>query len=353
MGARKNGPVSRKTGKRPFELDPPIKTYQYTAYALGAALPVGKEAGSILDNNYIQLESARSYLPQHHLLRFAPYIGPTTFAENGLGVQSALVPRTRRDLISALVRSISHGFFVRLLVDEYFVPERWSHLTTHRMHDILVTGIDLAKKDVTIVGYCRDRRYRESHCSVRELCAAYFSVPHHPGVDRFIAFKFQPRTAIKLNLGLIQESLVNFIEAKPSPRTKLPDPSDGAPGGGAYGLAAFDYVSGYIEIQARNSRMDRRPFSTLLDHALLMQRRAQRVSGHIGDPDRFSREAPLFSENCYTAKKLKLLSMVSIDSFKTERVKLMLDLCRRLKGLSAECAECVQAMVPSSGAHQA
>lgn len=311
-----------------FERNPPLKSYQYMAYALGAILPFKESGEFALLNNYIQLESSGP-VNKSPAIRFAPFIGPTTFLERGLGPQYSLSPRNKDDFIEALNNTLLNGFLARLLVDEYYIPERSATGLRHNFHDVLVIDVSLNMESCTIIGYCDDRRYRASLCGTDILYRAFYP-QKYLGPETFVAYAFAPTKPLSLNKQLIIESLKAYVESTPTNKTHV----RGDPYEPVYGLSIFKIVTEYLrQLEPSKTFLDRRLFSILADHARMMKSRSDyfRVGGKGAEDE-------IFHAAVLVADRLKLLSLLPRPVNSLRYVELMISLCNELRRLSEASA---------------
>lgn len=321
-----------------FEFNPPVKTYQFTAYVLGAVMANGDCGDVLLENEYNELIWSDS--ERGHLMRFHPHIAPTTFAKHGLGVQTSFHPTSDSDLLAAVIASIKSGYYVRLLVDEFHIPERWCYLRHHRLHDILVVGVDIERGYFELAGYTSAGRFGKTLCDLNQMCMAYFGVGGKIHAARFVAFKYDPKASRKLDKEAICRALKRFIGSEPPSGHRRDDGRKDGSGMERYGASVFECLEAYVEQNGGRSRLDRRPFSIVVDYAVLMRRRAMRLGlrGSAG-AEGWRSSNTVFDENESLARSLKMLSMLPSSAMTSEHIGTMRNLCKRLKSGCIACAE--------------
>ena len=313
------------------------------AYAMGAVLPDRERATSVLCNNYIQLETAESPTCKAHLVRLVPIISPSTFSKCKLGPQQKFLPANASDLLHAIVISLRKHFYVRLLVDEFFIPDRWRYGKQHGVHDVLVIGADPSQRMLTLIGYCSDGRYKTSSCGFQELCTAFFALPQKK-LDSFIAFRYSAEHVPALNPAHIASSLAGFLECKSDGFDQL-YPSI-APtclkSSRRYGLNCFDFVQEYLRsLPSAPTYIDRRPFSLIYEHAMLMEHRSTVLFSPKNCSQEHQEMKGFLRSATTIASRLKLMSLVSDRRASIEHITFMQKLCRDLRDFSEKGSRCM------------
>jgi hypothetical protein len=317
----------------PFLPDPPIKTYQSNAYALGAFLALGEGTSAILDNNFITWGCVSDLKKAPRPILFLPFISPETFATSRLGSLLSFRAFTRAELSKAIVSSLQCGFLVRLGVDEYHIPDRRSYRNKHRVHDVLVTAATPSAESFELMGYCADRRYRPSTCSLEDLSTGYFSAAEKAGKQGFLAFRAELPRPITVDLAAIRRQLEFFLESRDSARNGAPTAKTGEPI--LHGLAVFDACVRYVRSLTPTEWLDRRVFSLMAEHSGMMLRRTFTVESLLEMPiAKTSAERAV-----HTAGRLKLLSLLPEPRRNEASFAEMAALFGRLKEESRNAAE--------------
>lgn len=320
--------------KAPFFRNPPVRTYQSYAYALGAILPLGENVEGLLYNWFISLTCVSNLKSGRRPIILPPFLSPDVMSANGLGPQLSFVANTPAELAAAIAISINRGFFVRLGVDEYYIPERSSYRIRHRIHDVLVSDVSSDGKNFELIGYCSDRRYRPSRCAIDDLSKGYFGGADQIGRNAFLAYKAELSRPIVIDFCTIKRELLDFIDCRGCP-----------PMGGElaqtdnssilHGLAVFDACEEYLRRLSGAEWLDRRIFSLLGEHSLLMLRRTLRVEEMLG---RMIDKAPSERARNIT-ERLKLLSLLPEHRRSSEVFGEMARLVRGAKLESRQAAE--------------
>lgn len=324
-----------------FCTEPPVRTYQYNAYALGAISAWGSRTSSVVLNNFIYIESPSELKPGGHPVYFLPFIGPMTFSKLGFGPQLHFSTRSVDEFKSAIVSSIRNGYFVRVLVDEFYIPERWAYNKVHKIHDILVIAVAENLKSATIIGYCDDARYRPSSCPLDVMATAYQAVVERAGQNGFIAFKAVPSDEhSRIELPRIKYQLALFLASRPIEESVTSGVRTQA-SGKICGLSVFDIIPSYLSDLGCSGRIDQRLFSLLSEHAQLMSLRGKHIFHLLG-----LAEPEVFSAAVVEAKRLKFLALVPPRSRNAEIINRMIELGRNLQASTAAAAESLYSAIP-------
>jgi len=318
----------------PFLSNPPIKSYQSNAYALGAFLALGDGASAILDNSFVTWGSVSDLKNSRRPIVFLPFISPETFSACGLGSLLSFRANSWMELSKAIASSLQRDFLVRLGVDEYYIPDRRPYRNKHQIHDVLVTSIAQDGTRVELMGYCADRRYRASACSISELSEGYFAAVGKTGKTGFLAFKAELRNPMMIDLVAIKHQLEWFLESRnptPTPGQTVAEPGESI----LHGLKVFDACERYVNNLKPNEWLDRRVFSLAAEHSEMMQRRTVRVESLLGvNIDKMPAERAI-----HIAGRLKLLSLLPEQRRSTASFAEMAKLFGELKTESRTAAE--------------
>jgi len=57
------------------------------------------------------------------------------------------------EIINNIIEYLSKGYYIQLILDEYFVPQRHSYKKYERSHENLIYGYDKTKKEFSLLGY--------------------------------------------------------------------------------------------------------------------------------------------------------------------------------------------------------
>lgn len=312
-----------------FDDNPIIKTFQYTAYVLGAVFPKQKLWDSLVANNYIQMVSCGDPTVTGHLVSFYPFISPTHFARNFLGEQINYNPLSSIELLEKLRYSLEAGYLVYLFVDEYHIPDKWCSYIEHKLHDLLVVG-EVKHGTFRLSGYCRDGRFRPSCCTENELCRAFFSSDVvFPTIPRFVAFRAQETEKLFVDLDIIEEQLEDFIRGR---RSRLPRNQvlQSRIDNNIFGTRVFDFAESYFAwIPPESRRIDIRLPSLLNDHARMMHLRFKKIA-----PEEYPNRTEVIEHLTYTcriAKNLTLASAMPVRKLNFACRKYLVTQCRGLK----------------------
>lgn len=314
----------------PFSIQPPISTYQYNAFALGA-IP-RPDLDTVVDNNFIQLAAQENLADQVIPICFLPLISPVNYSACKLGLKLNYAPKSAGELLQALRSSLSKGFLIRLLVDDYYIPDRWTFGKTHRLHDILV--VDHAGDDsFLLAGYRADDRYGFSTCTYAALASGYSATASQVGENGFIAFRYFASAAPEPDLRRMKEHLGCLLSSRAIAEEKTP--SGAKLGLGLHGLAVFEAIDAYIGGVKPGQYIDKRVFYLLAEHAKAMQERSLRVQRSRGGPE--LQRIP--GEAREVAGQLAFMSLRRGANRSSSYMDTMRTLCRRLKEHTRMAAE--------------
>lgn len=320
-----------------FVLNPPVKTYQSNAYVLGAVLALGPAANGILDNNFLSWECFPNLKDSFRPIMFLPFFSPSNFSACRLGLQLSFKPNDQIELYTAISSSLEQGFLVRLLVDEYYIPDRWAYGKRHWVHDVLITDATSGIGPFEMIGYCSDDRYRVSACSPTELSEGYFSAIEAVEKTKevgFVAFKAQLQQPILIEPKEIKRQLGCFLKSK-DPHPRVQERSLNREPKILYGLDIYEAYEMYVRNLAENDSLDRRIFSIVTEHSQMMLRRTMGLESLFG----IVIEKNSMRQATQLASRLQLLSLLPKHRRSNAIYAEMGRLCRELKDESRKAGE--------------
>ncbi|MDP4095032.1 MAG: hypothetical protein Q8920_16945 [Bacillota bacterium] len=162
MNNRKELPVAQS----------PITGLQYLAYPLSILLN-HKECFPWFYSNYIQLQWNK---------KFAPHF--TFFIDNFLmnipwldmpSLNRRILQFNKIDLELFIINSIDEGYYFHSYFDEFFIPNRLAFQNQHFVHDFMITGYDLEKREYTILGFTKGRVFETCNVTFSDFYKAYNS----------------------------------------------------------------------------------------------------------------------------------------------------------------------------------
>jgi len=313
----------------PFLRQPPIVTYNYSAFLLGALLGSDPASVGFLHNNYIQLSSTSIYNPGH-IVSFVPAIGIDETPGLGMGTIRILEPKNASDAEGMVVDALNDGFYARVVLDEFYLPDKLAHQKRHFIHDNLITGYCRSCRTCFIAGYRGEKtagpsprlteRFGISACPLSSLGPAIFSRPDELGA-RFLQEKivlFQPRKgAVPTDVPFIKAQLAAYLSSTHDPKLyadrgypgRTIDPWPVIKDKLSFGIDVYDSLIRFtLEGPEAGSMGHLRAYRLLWEHKACMARRAAAVASLVS-PDLARETGPGFAAVEQAANAIRLRSL--------------------------------------------
>ncbi len=252
---------------------PPITGFVHHAYPLSIIL---NNPASLpwLYSNYIQLHYDPTYKNSALAFNFFhyhyPHNAPTVcpFLNHIWFSKRMIVEYGRLDKF--LIDSIDRGFHVYAFIDEYYIPNRYSHVHgTHLAHDTLISGYDAKTREYALQGYDENGTYRLSKATFEQMEMAFHPSEHmsksyHDNVQLFAAndpdwhFHLEPVIELLKDYVLSRDTSLRY-GLRRDRRQDL------------FGVRVNELFQAYADnVHANRQGMDIRAFHLLWEHKKLM-----------------------------------------------------------------------------------
>ncbi len=158
------------------------RIYAYSSHATALSImSIDEDYLPWFHSNYIQLCGMKDYRDTTDLpLDF--YLGPRKDSNYNvntnwltfLSTDRQLVERTCGDIIPYIMACIDQNHYVALLLDEFYMKDRWAYHNRKWEHENLIFGYDLERRIFHIIGFKGTiRKFRASEISFDVFRAAY------------------------------------------------------------------------------------------------------------------------------------------------------------------------------------
>jgi len=326
-------------------MQPPVIGFVHHAYPLSILL---NNPASIpwLHSNYIQL----CYDPEHDASALAfnfyhynyPYSGQyvSPYLYNIWFSKRMIVDHS--SLESFVKDSIDRKFHVYVYLDEFYVPNRFSHKHgIHLAHDIMISGYDDRTREYAISGYDENGTFRLSKVSFEQAELGFRPSEHlykdfHDNVQLFSEnesdwqFRIEPVIELLKDYVLSRDTSLRCGIRRHGRKD-------------VFGIRVYALIERYAEdIQAGRRPLDIRPFHLLWEHKRLMQDRIRyladngwlRHDAHLieayGRVERLAFEIRGHAIKASTSGDNRFLETVSSDlrltaELETEALSLLID----------------------------
>jgi len=283
----------------PFLAEPPVATYNYPAFLVLASHPANQ---NFLHNSYIQLSSTSIYSASHPLA-FVPALGVDETPSIGAGRIEIRTPATAADVEDIVIGALRNGQYARVVLDEFYLPEKLAYQRVHFIHDNLIHGYCATCRTCFLAGYRgtkahgaavqRVARFGLSSCPLDALGPAIFSRPDGPAPkflqDRIALFQPAPEPPA-LDVPFIKVQLAAYLSSSHDPRPYAargyPDrailPWPTIKSVSAYGLGVYASLIGFtLADRSGAPPLDLKPYRLLWEHKAAMRGRVRAVAEHL------------------------------------------------------------------------
>lgn len=263
---------------------PPIIGYLHHAYPL--SILANEEAYlPWFYSNYIQLYCPPNFQNpiRNRTLKFNFYRRPDARVSFSpyLKVQILdrdLIFKSPTDILPFVVACLDKDYYIRLVVDEYFLPDSAAYQKRSLVHETLIYGYD--NQTFAGIGYNKNGDYDSYRIGFSELKQAVVQadLTGHYDPDGLRLFKYDSHVRYDFDIYLVREHLEDFLFSKNSSQRfrMLANPTDGA-----YGLATYSSLkSRIVSFLTSPSSFDIRPVHILWEHKKCMVSRLKYMEGH-------------------------------------------------------------------------
>lgn len=164
---------------------PPITSYQHHANLL-SILSYNPDNMAWFYNYYFQLVMRKDlndrmdFNISYSIIPFLKNCPLITY--NGLS--RLLIKKKWSDIKEFLIDSINCGYYIYLVVDQYYIPEyEYNYNVRHIPHDLMIYGYDQNKQIFYVADFFKSRKYGYATATFSEIEQAYIAVDGMDGMD--------------------------------------------------------------------------------------------------------------------------------------------------------------------------
>lgn len=261
--------------KKLVALESPLKGYMEDAYPLTVAIT--KESSyEWIYSNYIQLLFQNPKRFDNQPIKFYKLSwnsGLIWDADCPLlkydTVPKEILESNNVDIINYIISAISQEYYVKVYLDEYFLPFRSFYQKKHYLHESMFIGYDLDKQELYGLAYVTDYtgyHFKEFVVSMEDVRKAY-SIPVKDSVQRsrVMLMSCNWEKFYEFDIENVKESIYEYINSISTDKkhisiTNVRDY--------VFGLSVYDKLAEYFE----NSNLFQGviPFHIIMEHKQLM-----------------------------------------------------------------------------------
>ena len=262
--------------------EPLLNGYMEDAYALAVALSKDSSLEWVF-SNYIQLVFQNPYLYDNQPLKFfklsfkngmvwdaeCPLLNYDTITRKMLNEMDV-------DIIDYIRNSILHGLFVKVYLDEYYLPYRFSYKKKHYTHESLFYGFDDDKEELYGLAYVTDRNgyhFKRFIVEMKIIREAYYS-PIEEGFlrERIVGITCNSERYYEFDKNVVKKSIYEYIHSIRSDvkYSEINNPDKSI----VFGIKTYEHVRNYYQ-KMQDLKMSPIPLHIIFEHKKLMYERVK------------------------------------------------------------------------------
>lgn len=215
-------------------------------------------------SNYIQLYSWGGQICDP-LVDFFSYDGryPRFPALNGNWLTKEFLAKARIDILEFIIDSIDSNYYVEIIVDEYYIPNKSMYKVESFTHANLIYGYDKDSRIFHLIGFDKSFMFTKIEVAFEHILEGFVNSPF-AGIGLFGETGLEySNTSLEVNMDLIKMYLEDYIESRNSFVHFRPADA-------RFGLDTYQW---YKEYFLKNEDMDVRPFHIFWEHKKVMLNR--------------------------------------------------------------------------------
>ena len=320
---------------------PPITSFQGTACLL-ATIASTNNGLCWFYNSFVQLYGIR----RKNGITVSPYFAEEWRNCPVVDFQCIFIQFLKKKWESGtqfVVDALDSGWYVYLLLDQYYIPISDLHRTDHWPHETLLYGFDMKRQRFYVADFYVHGRYSFGDISFSEFEAAFQNVDTDQLSGsiyndlRYSVYLIRPsdvahRFDIELVVALIEDYLLarDTVKAIPLVHRDVRWPNPLERGAVVYGLNNFELMEHYLcESVRRKWSPDVRPFHIMLDHKTAMIGRLTYMmkAGYLDDSAQWLDRYSSIARSALTIRNMLLKYRLTNDERSIWRmIKLLSDL---------------------------
>ncbi|MGG4340446.1 hypothetical protein [Paenibacillus lautus] len=211
-----------------------------------------------------------------------------------------LLQRIRKDIIylkwandiSQFVRdALLQGYYVSLMVDQFYIPASSAFNKKHRNHELFIYGFDDTTEIFLISDNFQNGKYTKGSCSFTDLNNSYIDLSKTTDLGQELVYllSFNKYGKFEINIEVLKELLSDYLcSVNSSQKNNLlnqPLKKDWI-----YGLRCYDHIVTYLNnVKTTENYLDVRPFYVQKNHKSMMIKRLLYLSeiGILNDDENY------------------------------------------------------------------
>ncbi|MCL2864487.1 MAG: hypothetical protein FWE25_02985 [Lachnospiraceae bacterium] len=252
--------------------NPSSNCYQYMAFPLMILEQHSKSFEWIYENfvqTYFDLRHLKVRVPYYYYI-FDYTISPFLHVHK---VNRTFLEFNKLNIIEFIKNSVNNGYYIYLNLDEFYVPNRFSYAKNNFLHDCLIYGYDLSRREIYLYGFSTSNHLDSTVITFEEFKMAYENIELNE--ERYIhinLYKYKDLGEYRLNLEILVQQLIDYVEGVNISKNFIMLKNE--PIERVYGMKFYQHIDKYLLV-CENSKVkyDIRIFHFIYEHKQMMKNR--------------------------------------------------------------------------------
>ncbi|WP_139487895.1 hypothetical protein [Brevibacillus dissolubilis] len=196
------------------------RSYQYYAFPVSILVSHMEQNEGVeawIHSNFIQACFDERLFDGGVPVPFAPYQFDYAFNPwlHTQRLSRELVGMLDLDILSFIVKSLTHGFCLYLNADEFFLPNRQFYQKQNYSHDVLIYGVDTEQERLFLMGYDDNSQYTTFEAGYDEFRQAYQSldvIENH--CNQIYLYRYQPEGSYTFQIHLVLDLIEDYLYSR-------------------------------------------------------------------------------------------------------------------------------------------
>ncbi|MGG4094491.1 hypothetical protein [Paenibacillus lautus] len=178
-----------------------------------------------------------------------------------------------KDTVEFFIDSIKTGYYISVVLDEYYIPPSRSYNKRHHPHETLIYGFDTEKETFNVADFYMNRKYQYETISFNELRNSYSAVTDSMDYLGAIYFhKIGNSNNYTFNINLVHVMTRHYLKGENSSKF-FSKYETAKTNGWEFGYNIYPYIFEHIKLLENNEKANVRMLHVLQDHKKCMEMR--------------------------------------------------------------------------------
>jgi hypothetical protein len=254
------------------------------------------------------------------------------------------------DIVDFICQSIDLGWFVDVVMDEYYIPNRMKYKQEALAHETLVFGYDKETRMFDLLGFDGQMRFTETQASFEEVAEAFnMYVPTHNWNAQILLYQFNDEASYQFHPLLVANVIEDYLLSRNTSERMfmMIEPYDKC----VFGLDVYAKLEEYFQlILEKQLGHDYRYLHVFWEHKKSMLARIgyMEEKGWIDPASGFSERYAHIEKEMLTVRNSSLFFMIDsketrldfiqkqLKSLRKQEAEILWDLVREMRACAAK-----------------